>query len=383
MAGLYVHIPFCRTRCVYCAFHSGTDLALRHRYVNALNAELRMRSAYLPDKRISTVYFGGGTPSTLCAETQKSLLDAVQQNFEVAPDAEITIECNPDDMTEPMVAQLAQLAFNRVSLGVQSFDDAELTFLHRRHTAAQAVNAVRLLQQYGFGNISIDLMYGLPRQTLQQWTATLQTALSLGIQHLSAYNLMYEEHTLLTQWRQTGRIVETDETVMLAMFDVLIEQLETAGYEHYEISNFCQQGFRSRHNSAYWHGVPYLGVGAAAHSYNGTSRQWNVADTRAYIEAIEQERIPAETEYLTDENRYNEFVFTGLRTSDGVDLTQLAAMFGSAAADYCLRCATAHLRRQHLQLRGNHLCLTRAGIFVSDGIMADLMSVNHEVRIEK
>lgn len=383
MAGLYVHIPFCRTRCVYCAFHSGTDLSLCRRYVDALTTELRMRREYLSGDTVSTVYLGGGTPSTLSVGELRRLLEAVQQNFEVAPDAEITIECNPDDLTEPMVAQLAELPFNRVSLGVQSFDDAELTFLHRRHTAAQAVKAVRLLQHHGFDNISIDLMYGLPQQTLQRWHKTLQTALELEVQHISAYNLMYEDNTPLTQWRQSGRVAELDEELTVAMFGALTERLAQAGFEQYEISNFCRPGFRSRHNSAYWHGVPYLGVGAAAHSYNGHARQWNVADTQAYIDEIEQGRIPSETEQLTDENRYNEFVFTGLRTSDGIDLAQLETRFGRAAADYCLRCAAAHIERQYLQLRGNHLCLTQSGILISDGIMADLMSVNNEVKIDK
>lgn len=383
MAGLYVHIPFCRTRCVYCAFHSGTDLSLCRRYVDALTTELRMRREYLSGDTVSTVYLGGGTPSTLSVGELRRLLEAVQQNFEVAPDAEITIECNPDDLTEPIVAQLAELPFNRVSLGVQSFDDAELTFLHRRHTAAQAVEAVRLLQHHGFDNISIDLMYGLPQQTLQRWHKTLQTALELEVQHISAYNLMYEDNTPLTQWRQSGRVVELDEELTVAMFGALTERLAQAGFEQYEISNFCRPGFRSQHNSAYWHGVPYLGVGAAAHSYNGHARQWNVADTQTYIDEIEQGRIPSETEQLTDENRYNEFVFTGLRTSDGIDLTQLETRFGRAAADYCLRCAAVHIERQHLQLRGNHLCLTQSGILISDGIMADLMSVNNEVKIDK
>lgn len=383
MAGLYVHIPFCRARCVYCAFHSGTDLSLCRRYVDALTTELRLRREYLSGDTVSTIYLGGGTPSTLSVGELQRLLEAVQHHFVVAPDAEITIECNPDDLNEPMVAQLAELPFNRVSLGVQSFDDAELTFLHRRHTATQAVEAVRLLQHHGFDNISIDLMYGLPQQTLQRWHKTLQTALELEVQHISAYNLMYEDNTPLTQWRQSGRVAELDEELTVAMFGALTERLAQAGFEQYEISNFCRPGFRSRHNSAYWHGVPYLGVGAAAHSYNGHARQWNVADTQAYIDGIEQGRIPSETEQLTDENRYNEFVFTGLRTSDGIDLAQLETRFGRAAADYCLCCAAAHIERQHLQLRGNHLCLTQSGILISDGIMADLMSVNNEVKINK
>lgn len=378
-----MHIPFCRARCVYCAFHSGTDLSLCRRYVDALTTELRLRREYLSGDTVSTIYLGGGTPSTLSVGELQRLLEAVQHHFVVAPDAEITIECNPDDLNEPMVAQLAELPFNRVSLGVQSFDDAELTFLHRRHTATQAVEAVRLLQHHGFDNISIDLMYGLPQQTLQRWHKTLQTALELEVQHISAYNLMYEDNTPLTQWRQSGRVAELDEELTVAMFGALTERLAQAGFEQYEISNFCRPGFRSRHNSAYWHGVPYLGVGAAAHSYNGHARQWNVADTQAYIDGIEQGRIPSETEQLTDENRYNEFVFTGLRTSDGIDLAQLETRFGRAAADYCLCCAAAHIERQHLQLRGNHLCLTQSGILISDGIMADLMSVNNEVKINK
>ena len=376
MASLYLHIPFCKSRCIYCDFYSGTDTSQRARYVQALCDELKLRSTYLPTRVLDSIYFGGGTPSLLQKEDFERLFEAIHTHFTLSPTAEITLECNPDDLTPSYVAQLQELPFNRISIGIQSFDDAELHFLNRRHTAQQAQDAVALCQAHGFDNISIDLMYGLPNQTPETWRKTLAVAMSLGVQHLSAYSLMYEEGSPLSRLRNAHKIQELDEATSVALFEQLIDTVALHGFEQYEISNFCLPSFHSRHNSSYWHGVPYLGVGAAAHSFDGVSRQWNVANTVRYMAGVAAGQLEVEREDLTTNERYNEFVFTALRTRSGINLSDLEQRFGNARLAYCLRLAQPYLDRGQLELRAGQLALTRAGIFVSDGIMSDLCYVD-------
>ena len=376
MASLYLHIPFCKSRCIYCDFYSGTDTSQRARYVQALCNELKLRSTYLPTRVLDSIYFGGGTPSLLQKNDFERLFEAIHTHFTLSPTAEITLECNPDDLTPSYVAQLQELPFNRISIGIQSFDDAELRFLNRRHTAQQAQEAVALCQASGFDNISIDLMYGLPNQTAETWRNTLAVAMSLGVQHLSAYSLMYEEGSPLSRLRNAHKIQELDEATSVALFEQLIDTVALHGFEQYEISNFCLPTFHSRHNSSYWHGVPYLGVGAAAHSFDGVSRQWNVANTARYMAGVAAGQLEVEREELTDDERYNEFVFTALRTRSGINLSDLEQRFGNARLAYCLRLAQPYLDGGQLELRAGQLALTRAGIFVSDGIMSDLCYVD-------
>ena len=375
MASLYLHIPFCKSRCIYCDFYSGTDTSQRARYVQALCNELRLRSMYLPTRVLDSIYFGGGTPSLLQKNDFECLFEAIHTCFTLSPTAEITLECNPDDLTASYVAQLQALPFNRISIGIQSFDDAELHFLNRRHTAQQAQEAVALCQAHGFDNISIDLMYGLPNQTPETWRNTLAVAMSLGVQHLSAYSLMYEEGSPLSRLRNAHKIQELDEATSVALFDQLIDTVALHGFEQYEISNFCLPTFHSRHNSSYWHGVPYLGVGAAAHSFDGVSRQWNVANTVRYMAGVAAGQLEVEREELTTDERYNEFVFTALRTRSGINLSDLEQRFGNARLAYCLRLAQPYIDGGQLELCAGQLALTRAGIFVSDGIMSDLCYV--------
>ena len=376
MASLYLHIPFCKSRCIYCDFYSGTDTSQRARYVQALCDELKLRSTYLPTRVLDSIYFGGGTPSLLQKTDFERLFEAIHTCFTLSPTAEITLECNPDDLTPSYLAQLQELPFNRISIGIQSFDDAELRFLNRRHTAQQAQEAVALCQASGFDNISIDLMYGLPNQTAETWRKTLAVAMSLGVQHLSAYSLMYEEGSPLSRLRNAHKIQELDEATSVALFEQLIDTVALYGFEQYEISNFCLPSFHSRHNSSYWHGVPYLGVGAAAHSFDGVSRQWNVANTVRYMAGVAAGQLEVEREELTDDERYNEFVFTALRTRSGINLSDLEHQFGNARLAYCLRMAQPYIDGGQLQLRAGQLALTRAGIFVSDGIMSDLCYVD-------
>ena len=383
MAGLYIHIPFCASRCIYCGFYSTTAVASQDRYTDALCREMQMQKDYLlkaldatPHMELSTVYLGGGTPSQLSGENLEKLFDTIynkvyQDQLSVSATAEVTIECNPDDITPQFASILSSLPVNRVSMGVQTFSDERLKFLRRRHSARDVDQAIGRLRQAGIDNISIDLMFGFPQETMADWRIDLQQALSLEVEHISAYSLMYEEGTVLYRLQQEKRVRETDEETSLAMYNLLIDELTTHGFEHYEISNFARPGFRSRHNSSYWQAVSYLGLGASAHSYNGYSRQWNVADIRQYIEAIERGVLPAEIETLDADTRYNDRIATALRTREGIDLSVLEKPYQT----YLKELATPHIRRGHLVLKDGCLALSRSGIFISDSIMADLMKV--------
>ena len=287
MAGIYIHVPFCKTRCAYCDFYSTTLQELKPRYVEAVCQELAMRHKYLQDEDIRTIYFGGGTPSQLVWEDFKKLFASIDNVYGMKDCVEITLEANPDDLTEEYVKMLATLPFNRISMGIQSFHEPTLELIGRRHTATQAIEAVHRCQNYGFQNISIDLIYGLPAETPEQWKQDLQTAFSLDVQHISAYHLTYEQGTRLWQMLQRKEITEVDEDTSVELFRILCEQMQQAGFEHYEISNFARPGYRSHHNSAYWHEVPYLGCGPGAHSFDGKSREGNVASLANYILAIE------------------------------------------------------------------------------------------------
>ena len=366
MAGIYIHIPFCKSRCIYCGFYSTTGLELRQRYVDAMCHELTSRVDGNP---IHTIYLGGGTPSQLTIEQLCQIFDALYIYNKVENNAEVTIECNPDDVTETFVEGLKTLPVNRISMGVQTFSDQRLQFLHRRHTAAQAERAVERLRQAGFHNISIDLMYGFPGETLDDWLRDIDATIALTPKHLSAYCLMIEEGTPLYRM-QTEPI---DEELERQMYYMLIDRLEAVGYEHYEISNFAQPGYRSRHNSSYWNGTPYIGLGAAAHSYDGKScRRWNVSDILQYMEGIENGLPCFEQELLDDDTRYNDAITTALRTKDGLDLVLLSDKYRR----YCLREAQQAIDSGLLQLSPNqHLSLTRKGLFVSDMVMSELILV--------
>ncbi len=378
MAGLYIHIPFCKSRCVYCDFFSTTMLEERKRYINALCSELHMRKDYL-NERIDTIYFGGGTPSLLHANWLHRILDTIHLIYNVSPDAEITLEGNPDDLTPRYLQSIKDLGFNRLSMGIQTFDDRRLRFLRRRHSAAEAVQAVENAQAAGFDNISIDLMFGFPDETLEEWTDDLDKGISLHPQHISAYSLMYEEGTKLTRMLECKQVKEIDEEVSHRMYTTLIERLEQVGYERYEISNFCKPGYHSRHNSSYWNGTPYIGLGAAAHSYNRTSRQWNPSSLNVYCHGIESGEPLIELEHLDANVRYNERVMTGLRTAKGVCLDDIEREFNADMRNYCLRNAQPHIDSgrlaTHTTADGNTwLSLTAGGLFVSDDIMSDLMT---------
>jgi len=372
VAGLYIHIPFCKSRCAYCDFYSGIQLPLMDRLVDALCREIALRADYLKDEPLETIYFGGGTPSLLSQTHFLQIFQTIRQYFEVNPNSEITIEANPDDLNDEKVEMLASLRINRLSIGIQSFDDAELTLLRRRHTANQATEAVERCKKI-YSNISIDLMYGLPSQTISNWQHTISAALSLNIQHISAYHLTYEAGTLLERKRREGKITPVTEEISVEMFRILREMLHEKGIEQYEISNFALPGYHSRHNSAYWQGIPYLGIGPAAHSFDGDNRQWNVADTVDYIESIEKDSLNFEKEYLTIDDKFNELIMISLRTIKGISLYQVESKFGDVRKALLLKHAARFIETGLLQVVDNYLQLTQDGIFVSDGIIADLM----------
>ena len=375
MAGIYLHIPFCKRRCIYCDFFSTTQGGQTDRYIEALCSELEQRKEYLEGEDIETIYLGGGTPSQLQEKHFEQIFSTLYIYYPVRPDAEITLEANPDDLNKEYVTMLRHFPFNRLSMGIQTFNDTTLRLLHRRHTAQQAIDAFERCRQAGFANISIDLMYGLPGETLASWKADLEQAISLHPEHISAYHLIYEEGTPLWKLREEHRVSEIDEDLSVSLFSELIHTLKTAGYEHYEISNFCLPGKHSRHNSSYWIGKKYLGCGASAHSYNGISRQWNIASLEKYMTGIEHRKPDYEIEELDLYTRYNDFVITSLRTQWGMSLTKLKTDFGEKLYDYCIQLATPHLQQHTLQQANGLLKFTEQGIFISDGIMSDLLWV--------
>ena len=370
MAGIYVHIPFCKSRCIYCGFFSTTLLHERGRYVDALCAELQRRKDFLHGETIETIYFGGGTPSQLAVTDVEKVLQHIYNIYNVYDRAEITLEGNPDDLTPDYLRALKAIGINRLSIGVQTFSDARLKFLNRRHSATQAISAVENAQKAGFTNISIDLMFGFPSQTLVEWQQDVRQALSLNIQHMSAYSLMYEEGTRLGCLLDAGEVEEVVDEVSLQMYEHLMDATTEAGFEHYEISNFSLPGMHSRHNSSYWHNVPYLGIGAGAHSYDGRDRCFNPDSLSDYLRGSS----PV-VERLTEAERYDEYVFTGLRTSSGINLSALERLFGTTYKDYCMHNSARHIASGRLLLVGDILRLSRQGLFVSNDVMSDLMWV--------
>ena len=375
MAGIYIHIPFCKRRCIYCDFFSTTQNEKKPDYVHALCQELEMRKEYLDGETIETIYLGGGTPSQLTYDELDKIFTYIYKIYSVKEDAEITLEANPDDLTAEYITTLRKSPINRLSMGIQTFQEDILKLLHRRHTAQQAIAAFMRCREAGFRNISIDLMYGLPGENLKTWKQDLQQAINLRPEHISAYHLIYEENTALWKLREQHQVKEVDEDLSVLLFKTLIEELNKAGYQHYEISNFCLPGMHSRHNSSYWTGKKYLGCGPSAHSFNSLSRQWNVAALNEYIEGIQQGKPVFEIEELDLHTRYNDFVITSIRTCWGMPLTQLQAIYGEELYRYCLKMAKPHIEQGVLEISEGVLKLTPTGIFISDGIMSDLLWV--------
>lgn len=375
MAGVYVHIPFCASRCSYCDFFSTLRLDDAGRdYVEAVVAEARMRADELRGEQVTTLYLGGGTPSQLPVALLSRLVEGLREAVDMSAVEEFTIEANPDDVSPDWCKALTTLGVNRVSMGVQSFEDVILKAIGRRHTAAQAVEAVARLRDAGISNLSLDLIFGLPGQTIASWTDSVNSAIALHPSHLSAYGLTFEEGTRLWRQRERGEVVEVPEEQCLEMYRILVNLLREAGYEHYEISNFALPGYFSRHNSSYWNDTPYLGLGAAAHSYDGKVRRWNPHDLQQYISKTLAGEPIGEIEELSLVERYDERVMLGLRTARGVDGGHLRDDFGAEAWRHFTREAARHIEAGNLRVtEDGRYVLTSDGIMLSDSIIRDLM----------
>ncbi|MGI4874808.1 MAG: radical SAM family heme chaperone HemW [Janthinobacterium lividum] len=377
MPGLYLHIPFCKQACHYCDFHFSTSLGLKSQFVEALLREIALRRAYLPDPAtpLETIYFGGGTPSLLTGAEMRRIFEAIADNFAVAPQAEITLEANPDDLTPARLAELAASPVNRLSIGLQSFHEPHLRLMNRAHSTQESTQAVRAAQAAGFENISVDLIYGVPAAGHAIWQADLDQLLALGVPHVSAYALTIEPDTAFGRRLQKGTFVAPPEEFVAQQFEILLGRLRASGYEQYEISNFCLPGRESRHNSNYWRGVPYLGLGPSAHSFDGYRRQYTVANNPQYVAAVlERGEVPTTIEHLTPLDQANEYLLTTLRTSHGCDLAHLRDALGldllAGRADYL-----ASLTAQGMATLENQvLCLTDAGKLLADHITLELFA---------
>ena len=367
--GIYIHVPFCQKRCIYCDFYSTTyGLTWKRSYVSALRREMLLRRSEIDSSRVPSLYIGGGTPSQLPSSLLLEMFQAIKEFFTLADEAEVTIEVNPDDVTPHLIKALRQTPVNRISMGVQTFSDSLLRFLNRRHTSAQALQAVQLFREAGYNNISLDLIYGLPGQTFKDWACDVRQLLALDVPHISAYALSYEEGTPLHKMLQENKVSEVSEDLSWQMYDYLIDETAASGFEHYEISNFAKPEMRAKHNSSYWDGSPYLGLGPGAHSYDGDSvRRSNNASVISYVFSTED--VPHQVEVLSHDEQYNELVMTRLRTVSGLPLSILTPEQKS----YCLQMAEPHLRCGYLFNENEALRLSRKGIFVSNSIISDLM----------
>lgn len=374
MAGIYIHIPFCRSKCIYCDFYSiGANEALVDSYIGALVSECRLRYDELRGEAVHTVYIGGGTPSLLSLNQLKRLIDGIGSIVDLKCVEEFTVEVNPDDVSHDFVSGVSALGVNRVSMGIQSFVDYELSAINRRHTANQAIVAVDTIRNAGISNISIDLIYGLPGQTIESWDFSLSEAVKLNVPHISCYNLSYEEGTRLYRMRESGLLTECSDDDCIAMYKLLSRRMRDSRYEHYEVSNFAKPEMYSRHNSAYWSGVVYLGLGASAHSFDGVSRSYNIANVRRYIELMSSGTLACERELLSKVERYDEYVMIHMRTSRGVDVKDIIRIFGSQFASHFVGEAQRHVDTRLLLCDDGVYCLTDEGVMLSDMIIRDLM----------
>lgn len=373
MAGIYVHIPFCRRRCHYCDFYKTTEVTRLSFFKEALVVEAELQSDFLKGERVKTVYFGGGTPSLLGAEDVAFLMGTLRRFFKLDPSAEVSLEVNPDDVDSGVAESWARTGVNRLSIGIQSFRDSHLRLMNRRHTARQAFQAVDYARGAGFTDISIDLIYSIPGMTLPEWENNLDTALSLPVNHISAYHLTYHEGTPFFECLRKGTLTETTEEESLSQFDLLMKKTSEAGFEHYEISNFAKNGAYSRHNCGYWFGEKYLGLGPSAHSYNGLSRQWNLADLDLYLEALKARKLPFDEEVLSEKERLNDYLITRFRTRWGISLAEIRRVHGDEEAGGVFRSALPYLHDGFLEQEGDVLRLTPAGILISDRILLELI----------
>jgi len=375
MAGIYIHIPFCRKRCHYCDFFKSTDFSFKSGILAGLRKELESRAAELASDEINTIYLGGGTPSALLLDELKDILDTIRNNYLVSPEAEITMEANPDDLNQANLTSLRQMGYNRLSMGIQSFAESDLKLMNRRHGVMQAVQSVKWAKKAGFSNLSIDLIYGLPNQTLEDWERNVRIAVELDVQHISAYNLTYHEGTVFYDQLKSGILKELPDELSVQQFELLIRILKDAGFEHYEISNFCKPGFYSQHNSAYWKNKKYLGIGPSAHSFDLDSRRWNASSIAKYLHGLENNESYSETEILTEQDRYNDYIITGLRTIWGISEDYIRREYSEKYFVHYQKIRENYLKSGHIAISSGTVTINSNGLFISDKIMADFMLV--------
>lgn len=371
MAGIYIHIPFCRKACTYCNFHFSTNHQLITQVIDSIGKEISLQGKYL-SAPIETIYLGGGTPSLLNQSQLETLFNKVRSNFTVLPNAEVTLEANPDDIDEAQLNGWVELGINRLSIGIQSFRDKDLQWMGRAHNANQALNCIKLAQQAGIENISIDLIYGIPGLSDADWSKNIDYAISSGVTHLSCYALTVEPKTALAHKINQQSIPDVDAAHQANHFQILQEKIDAAGFEQYEISNFSLPGKRSKHNSNYWSGKHYLGLGPSAHSFNGLSRQWNISNNALYIQSLSKGIIPFELENLTLTQQINEYIMTALRTIEGIQANKINAIAGKLIFDELLLDALPYIKEGLINLQNDRICLSPNGKFMADGIAANL-----------
>ena len=375
MAGIYIHIPFCRQKCYYCDFYKTVNTNQTDTFISTLEKETALRKSYISQEKVKTIYFGGGTPSVLTEKQLSAVFKFLHEYFFVVPDAEITFEANPDDLTKEYLQMLKNTGINRLSIGIQSFHNEHLKKMNRRHNAEQAIKSIEIAASVGFSNLSADLIYGLPGLTLQEWKSSLQQIFRLPVVHLSAYHLTYHQGTPFYTWLKKGTLRELSENESIEQFNLLIDEAEKAGFEQYEISNFARNEQYSKHNSAYWSGEKYLGLGPSAHSFNGDSRRWNIAHLDRYIHGIENNTTWFEEEILSENDRFNEYILTRLRTKWGISVQEIAKRFGLKYARLVEKEAAKYLLSGKMKEQNGIFTLTRKGLFVSDDLMTDFMII--------
>ena len=375
MSGIYIHIPFCKQACHYCDFHFSTNLKKKDEMVLALAKEIELRKNEFKDEIVETIYFGGGTPSILQIADLRFLIDEVYKNYKVVENPEITVEANPDDLTETRIIELSKNKVNRLSIGIQSFFEDDLKMMNRAHNVEEAKKCLEIATQY-FDNISIDLIYGIPEMSNEKWLQNIETALSFGVPHISSYALTVEPKTALHSFIQKGIIPQPDDEVAQEHFHILVDRLSENGFIHYELSNFGKENYFSKNNSSYWLGKKYIGIGPSAHSYDGKNRGWNISNNSLYIKSIQENKLPIEIETLTKTDRYNEYIMTGLRTIWGVSLERIEQEFGKTYLDYLNQQAAKFIEDHLLFIDENILRTTKKGKFLSDGIASDLFLLN-------
>ncbi|MBN9337951.1 MAG: radical SAM family heme chaperone HemW [Chryseobacterium sp.] len=373
---LYLHIPFCKQKCSYCNFHFSTSFNLKDEMLSAIKKEIQLRHNELDDKSLKSLYFGVGTPSVLCVDEIKSLIDEIQKYFSFDENIEITLESNPDDLNKNFLKELSNTEINRLSIGTQSFFDEDLKLMDRAHNASEAESSIKRAQDFGLENISIDLIYGSPTSNFDIWKENLNKTVELQVPHVSSYALTVEPKTALEKWIENGKVSPPEEAEQNQEFYYMKDFLKDNGFDHYEISNFGKPGFYSKHNSAYWKSEPYLGIGPSAHSYNGSlERSWNIANNPVYIKNLNQNILPKETEILSEKDRFNEMMMIGLRTIWGVDLNKINQNFSSEIIDYLNQGIKPKLESGILKIEDNYLKIPEQHWFLADGIASDLFIV--------